>query len=257
MRNGVFLQVRLASKRLPGKALLALKGANVLQHAMRALLPIGAEVNAVLTDSRSAEPLAAIAANEGFRIFIGSENDVLSRFAQAVKQFRVDNVLRATGDNPLVSALMGREILRIHEQERSDLSHYHDLPLGTGVEVISPEALLIADSEARDPFEREHITTFLYRNRQRFKVIEADCPVEFSLPDSKVSIDNEEEYIFVQKIYRDLYLDRPIEIDRLVGWLKSHKGETVEGKDSSGSCNDAGNGYRPPEKMCVPNRKAE
>ncbi len=48
MRTGIFIQVRLGSTRLPGKALLPLPGGSVIQHVMRALAAVPADVHALL-----------------------------------------------------------------------------------------------------------------------------------------------------------------------------------------------------------------
>jgi spore coat polysaccharide biosynthesis protein SpsF len=251
MKTGILLQVRLASKRLHQKALLPLPGGGICQHALRALARMEADVHAVLTDELSAPALGVLARREGFEIVIGPEHDVLGRFALAARFYRIDTIIRATGDNPLVSARMGKAILDIHRKRRADLCHYLGLPLGTGVEIIDAEALYAAEKEARDPYEREHITTYLYRHRDRFKVVEEMCPDEFRVPDAKVSIDTAEEYEFVTRIYRDLYRNEPIEISELVAWLRApEKGESHR-ENIAGTLPDKGEGNRSFESMFV------
>ncbi|MQY76661.1 MAG: acylneuraminate cytidylyltransferase, partial [Spirochaeta sp.] len=69
-RVGVFLQARLGSTRLPRKVLLPLKGGNVLQHALRSLRKIKADVYALLTDHSSGGILEQYAIEEGFSLFM-------------------------------------------------------------------------------------------------------------------------------------------------------------------------------------------
>ena len=219
MKTGVFVQVRLASTRLPGKALLPLIGGNIIEHVMRALKAIDADVYALLTNDNSAEVLKPYAKSEKFELFKGPEEDVLKRYTAAIVNCEVDRVIRATGDNPLVSAKLAREIIQVHEKEGADLSHYIGIPWGTGIEVIAGNALLSADRMSTDPYEREHITTYIYRNGKNFKVVEADCPLEYHLPEWDVSLDTEDDYTLLGRIYSDLYRDIPIEIDELAHWL--------------------------------------
>jgi len=54
MTVGVFLQVRIGSTRLPGKAMLPLAGKSAVAHAMDALACVRADVHAILTDPDSA-----------------------------------------------------------------------------------------------------------------------------------------------------------------------------------------------------------
>lgn len=222
MKTGIFLQVRLGSVRLPGKALLPLAGGTVVEHVMQALKSVAADVRAVLTDEDSFNDLRALADKEGYEILVGPSDDVLKRFSTAARVFHVDRVIRATGDNPLVSPRMTKEILAVHHRRNADLSHFLGLPIGTGVEVIETESLLRCDAEAEGLFEREHITTHIYRNRQDYRVVEMYCPTALRLENAWVSIDTPADYRFVKDIYEALYTGKPIEIDTLAPWLRDH-----------------------------------
>ena len=223
MKTGVFLQARINSVRLKAKALLPLRGTSTIQHVMRALLPVDADVHALLTDQESRELLSPYAEAEGFRLFAGPSDDVLLRYCRAAETYGVQRIVRATGDNPLVSAEMANRIVEIHERKTADLSHYLGLPLGTGVEVAQADAMWAAERAAADPLEREHIMTHIYRHRDRFRVLEEPCPPQFSFPDVHVSLDTEDDYRFLSRIYRDLYEDGPIEIHSLARWLRENE----------------------------------
>lgn len=219
--TGIFLQVRLDSARLPRKALLPLPGGTVIQHAMASLKQVKADVYALLTDEESSHSLKVLARNEGFEVFVGPKEDVLKRYRLGADHFNTDLVIRATGDNPLVSPCMAQRIIRAHSEKGSQLSHYTGLPIGAGIEVVSKEALVRADEAARDPFEREHLTTYMYRNSKEFILHEPGAPEEFFYPDLKISIDTREDYDFILKVYEELYEGVPIETDRVIQWHKS------------------------------------
>ena len=221
MSLGIFIQVRLGSTRLPGKALLPLPGGSVIQHVMRAMARVPADVRALVTEQRSAALLAPAALQEGFLLFVGPEDDVLARYCMACRKYHVDTALRATGDNPLTSAALARSILVLHEKSGSDLSHYLGIPLGSGVEIVRSESLFIAEKEARDPAEKEHVTSFFYRNRQRFRILEADAPSECELPEARVTIDTQEDYERVMRIFNDLHTGEPIETSQVVSWFRT------------------------------------
>jgi spore coat polysaccharide biosynthesis protein SpsF len=186
---------------------------------MRALNAIQAGVHALLTDPSSIEELASLAEVEGFSVFVGPEEDVLARYARAAEHYGVDRIVRATGDNPLVSARAAVALLSIHQRESYDLSHYLDNPLGTGVEVVETDALLEVEARSRDPFEREHITTYLYRNSGSYRVGEIPCPEAWAFPRTRLTLDTEEDYALLQELFADLYNGKPIEIEDVVGWL--------------------------------------
>ncbi len=219
MATGILVQVRLGSLRLPAKALLSLTGGTIIQHVMRALRGIPADVRALLTDAHSAPKLRPLAEPEDFEVLVGPAEDVLERYCIACRTYKLDRVIRATGDNPLVSARLGIEILRLHERAGADLSHFLGNPWGTGVEIVQASSLLIAEREAMKSDEREHITTFLYNHRDRFHVLEPQAPGYGRMPEAQVTVDNKEDYERVKRIFSDLYNGEPIEVDRLLAWF--------------------------------------
>lgn len=222
MRTGIFVQVRLASTRLWRKALLPLADATVIALVMRALSLVPAEVRALLTDAESLGVLVPEAEAAGFACMAGHPVDVLGRFAEGARRFDVQRVIRATGDNPLTCPRLAREIVALHAERRADLSHHLDNPWGTGVEVIESEALFAAEREARDPLEREHLTTFLYRHPDRFTIVEAQAPPACRMKEARVTVDTPEDYERTRRLFADLYRGMPIESDAVVAWCRSH-----------------------------------
>jgi spore coat polysaccharide biosynthesis protein SpsF len=211
--------VRLGSTRLPSKAVLPLPGGTVIQHVMRAVHPVKAEVHALLTDPASAERLSPLAADEGFLLFVGSPEDVLARFCAACREYEVDRVVRVTGDNPLTSGRLASGILAVHGEAGADLSHYLDLPWGMGVEAVEARALFQAERDAVDPAEREHITTHHYRHRERFRIVEEPPPAWAYMPEGRVTVDTPQDYERMKSLFGDLYSGRPVEAEAVVRWL--------------------------------------
>jgi len=190
---------------------------------MRALGDVPGEVHALLTDAASAPEFRPLARRCGFALFQGPEEDVLERFCLAVREYGVQRVVRATGDNPLVSPAQVRGLLGLHDREGFDLGHYLGPPLGTGVEVVAAGALLEASARTEDPYEREHITTHLYRNRSRFLVVEPAAPEGWTLADGQVTIDTPEDYRKVRRLFAELYRGKPIETEDVVAWLRGQR----------------------------------
>lgn len=219
--TAVFLQARLQSTRLRRKVLLPLQGKTVIEHAMDALRLMKAEVFALLTDYDSLDVLSPYAEKCGFEIFPGPELDVLSRFAMAARKWQPDRIVRATGDNPLVSWTLADRACEIHKKKKADFCGLLGMPLGTGVEVLKTESLLLADAEAKDPYEREHVSPFLYFRRNRFSIERPYAPA-YALCDVEVTLDTPEDYRFITAIYDELYHNEPISVERLVKWLQEN-----------------------------------
>ena len=221
---GVFVQIRLGSRRLPEKALLALEGSSMIIHVMRSLRRVGAHVHALVTDQNSSSRLSEVAGHEGFQVYTGSPTDVLSRYCEAARFYEVDTAVRAVGDSPLVSWRLAEEILKIHLAGNADLSHFLGIPHGTGVETISAQALFRAERSTSDPFEREHITRYMYRHADEFCILEPAGSAANSYQNADVSVDTPEDYRLVARIFGDLYRGQPIETRDVVTWLAQHAG---------------------------------
>jgi len=219
--TGIFVQVRLGSTRLPSKALLPLPGGCLIQHVMRSLAAVPADARALLTDGNSVAALRPLAEAEGFQVFEGPDEDVLGRYCMASRLYGTDRVIRATGDNPLTSARLARDIIREHERADADLSHFVGVPWGSGIEVVSAAALYAAERDSTRQDEREHITTFHYRHPGRFRILEAPAPAYAAYAEGRVTVDTRADLEAVSRHFVDLYRGAPIEIDRVIAWLKN------------------------------------
>ncbi len=244
---GIFLQARMGSTRLPGKILLPLGGRPAVEHAMEALRRVPAQVRAILTDSASADALAVSARACGFRLFVGPEHDVLARYAMAVEAFGVEVVLRATGDNPLVSAELACSILDHRQRENADYAGYRDIPVGAGVEAARASALLEASREATDPYEREHVMPFLYRRPERYRIEQPLPPTEYRVPGLRITLDTPDDYRFLRQVFDELYEGDPIPLQRLLDWSRApqcarENAGNVDGHANEKEVSDAGPG---------------
>lgn len=220
--TAIFLQVRLDSVRLPNKALLTLGDRTVIEHAMRALDAPAADHRCLLTSEDSADALRPYAESAGWDIFIGPKNDVLARYARAARRFGARRIVRATGDNPLVSPAMARAAMNLAEGTGAHYAGLDELPLGSGVEVIDGEALEAADREADDPYEREHVAPFIYRRPRRFRIEIAPAPPEYRCPRGRVTLDNTDDLAYLRRLYADLYTGVPLELDRVSPWVRNN-----------------------------------
>lgn len=197
----VFLQARLGSTRLPGKALKLLAGISSTGQAMKRLKEIPVEHYVLLTDKKSFSALTPEAEKWGFEIMEGSENDVLKRFALAVEKYVPHTFIRATGDNPLVFSEEATLILKDHLEKKADHSWFTGMPLGAGVEIVKAEKIIEADKYAKDPYEREHVTPYLYKRKIEFYLNHIEAPASVVFPDGRITMDTLEDYNYLKKIF--------------------------------------------------------
>jgi spore coat polysaccharide biosynthesis protein SpsF len=207
--TGVVLQARLGSTRLPRKALLPFGDGTLLESCLRRLTRVPAELHILATEPGSAPELGPRARALGWKVFVGSEEDVLSRYCGAIREYGLSRVVRATADNPFVSPEAAKALLADPRTEASEYAAHEGLPLGFGVEVVRASALLAAESESSDPYEREHVCPFLYRRPERFRIYRPKAPESLRAPEARVTVDTREDYQSVLDLAAECGFDPP------------------------------------------------
>ena len=218
----VILAVRYNSTRLPKKCLLPLAGEASIIELIVKRLKKSRTINDLIiaTTSDSYIYLKEIIEKLNCNFYIGDEENVLARYVEAAEKYGVDIIVRATGDNPLVSVKALDLIVAHHKKTNADLSHYDKLPYGSGVEVINYNALKYASDNSKDMFEKEHITQYIYRNPDKFNIEFPLAPDSFNCETLHTTVDTEVDYQNVQKIFERYNNNIYLEIDTIIKDLK-------------------------------------
>ena len=109
MRIITLIQARMKSSRLPGKVLKKVEFKNKEHESLLGYqikrLNTGASILGVVTTLGSVDdPIKELCEKLGTYCYRGSENDVLDRFYQAVKDKNPDFIVRVTSDCPLIDS---------------------------------------------------------------------------------------------------------------------------------------------------------
>lgn len=209
----VLIQARLGSSRLPGKSALPLPlsaaGAEhtILGHVVRRAQGAASvqQVVVATTTQPLDAPLADLAVQLGVGMFRGDEQDVLGRFAGALKQAGdVDTVVRLTADNPAIDPAFIDAAVAHHRATKADYTYTNGLPLGTNIEVISAAALLRAHHEATAPDEREHVTPYLRRHPELFQLENLKLTVPPAVARLRLTVDYPSDYALLSLLFTEL-----------------------------------------------------
>lgn len=223
MRVGALLQVRSGSSRLPNKALLRLPFGgkhNVLQHIARRL-EATRQVEALVVATTTLPEDDVIAALFPDNHFRGDEDNVLRRFYLAAKAHRMEHVIRLTGDNPCLDPALIDEALEEHLAHKADYTKTLGLPLGTNLEIIAFRALECAYLEASDPQELEHVTPFIRRRGERFRLVQLHKESPKALQGLRLTLDYPSDYAMLNIIFGH-FGDRVFGLQELERFVTSH-----------------------------------
>jgi spore coat polysaccharide biosynthesis protein SpsF len=201
-----FLQARMGSSRLRGKVLMPIRGRSILEHAIRRLraAPIIDAVAVLTTRLDQDDAIVKEARRLGAWIYRGPESDVLARYYEASVKFRPDIIIRATADNPLIEIGSVCRIVSTLHSENLDFCMERDLPYGAATEAFTAETLSKVHSLAQSLSHREHVTLYIKENPEVFSTSFPLAPPGLRCPDVRVTIDTEEDFVFVDQLIRRL-----------------------------------------------------
>lgn len=171
------IQARMGSSRLPGKVLFEVAGDTILGHVIRRVVSTrGVDRVVVATTTQPEDDLLALVAEQHAVASIrGSRDDVLGRFALALREHGGEIGVRITADCPCLDPKLLAKGLDAFKEAYPRLDYLSNtvqrsFPRGYDFEVFRVPALLQAAAEAEDAYSREHVTPFLYRNPGRFSI---------------------------------------------------------------------------------------
>ena len=206
------LQARTSSTRLPKKVLMPLLGQPMLARQCERLRRVRHidRLMIATSDESSDDPLEALAGELGLLCYRGSLGDVLDRFYRAAEPLAPEHVVRLTGDCPLTDPELIDHVIEVHLAEANDYTANgieRTYPNGLDVEVLRMGVLAQAWREARLPSQREHVTSFIYEQPERFKL--GYVKNDRDLSAFRWTVDEPEDFELVRRIYEQLYPETP------------------------------------------------
>jgi spore coat polysaccharide biosynthesis protein SpsF len=230
--TAIVLQARMGSTRLPGKVLASLSGMTVLAHCIERLWH-GSDLPVIVATTTEAadDGVEQEARRLGARVIRGPVDDVLARYALAVRTFALVQVVRATADNPAVDIDASRRSLALLNRTGADHVVERGLPYGAAVEAVSASAILRAADEASDAADREHVTTFIKRDR-RFVALDAIAPTGLRRADLRFTVDTPEDLEFMRRVFGLLPADcrRPASLADLIAAADRERRSGLDGE---------------------------
>lgn len=204
------VQARMGSERLPGKVLMDIAGKPMLEHVV-ARLRYAQRIDEIVvaTSLKPADDaIARFCKERGISVYRGSELDVLDRYYQAASLYQPGIVIRVTADCPLVD-FAGIDVL-INDLLENSLEYvaYDNLriPRGLTGEVFTYEGLRRTYQNADQPYEREHVTIYMYEHPEDFRIQFAEPPDWLKRPEFRLTVDTPEDLALIRKIYEIMSL---------------------------------------------------
>jgi len=181
--TAAFIQARMSSIRLPGKVLFEINGRPLLSYTISQLKECRRlhHIQVLTSDDSSDKPIVSFGKKEGIPVSRGSQSDVLDRYYQAARQLSVKEIVRITGDCPLIDPELVDRVVREFQTGGFDYVHTGArFPEGVDVEAILFDALERSWVEANEDYQREHVTAYIKENPDEFKISTVDAARDLS-----------------------------------------------------------------------------
>jgi len=230
MQNKVvcIIQTRIGSSRLPGKVLKKIGNKTAVEHVVERIKRISAidEVIIATTIEERDDAVEEEAKRIGVNYYRGSEDDVLSRYYYAAKEYSGDVIVRVTSDCPLIDSEVSGKIIEffLSNMEKYDYvsnTLERTYPRGLDTEVFTLKALEKAFNEAESKRDREHVTPYIWDNPKLFRIYQYKEQVDNS--NFRWTLDTEEDLELIRKVY-DYLKGRGNEftMEEVLGLYKKH-----------------------------------
>ena len=199
------VQARMGSTRLPNKVMQPISMGKPIIEVLLSRLNQSKEIKKIVlaTSIESCNQSLVNHVNElGYDVFQGSESNVLERYYQAALKYKPDVIVRITGDCPLIDPDVVDIVIQKYKSSNADYVcnvNPPTYPDGLDVEVFSFSSLKTAMNEAKTPYEREHVTSFI-RESGNFKVKNVSNNIDYS--NERWTVDEPEDYKVVKSIFK-------------------------------------------------------
>lgn len=206
------LQARMSSTRLPGKVLAPVLGRPMIaRHLERLARTRKIDRLLVVTSTDPADDaLAELCGEVGVGCFRGSLHDVLDRFHSALAGAGAQHCVRLTADCPLADPGLIDALVDFHLEgnwEYSSNCERRTYPDGLDAEIVRVDVLERAWREARDRSDREHVTLYVRRQPDVFRI--GAMVNDEDLGALRWTVDDPDDLEFVRRVYAELYPSHP------------------------------------------------
>jgi len=246
-KNICIIQVRLGSIRLPGKVLKKIGDKCLLEYEIDRVKQAKKIDKIVIATTLSPEDekIEELCDRVGVDCFRGSENDVLGRYFQCAQKYsEYENIIRITGDCPLIDPAVIDQIVEIFEKNNCDYAsnvEVETFPDGMDAEVFKKSTLGEAAEKAKLASEREHVTPYIRKNAK----LKMNLTSEVDFSEFRLTVDNQEDFEVIdfliktigpEKGYKDyvsVLVKHPeirqknLQIKRNEGYIKSLKEDKI------------------------------
>ena len=215
----------MSSARLPGKVMLQVCNKSFLELMIERILQskkLDSVVVATTTNPND-DVILNLCNSLGINCLRGSEKDVLSRFKMVSDKTNSDIIVRLNADSPTIDPIILDNTIQIFLENKFDyvatcFPPPRTFPDGFSIEVFSSEILTQSFIKAKQTFEREHVTPYIWLQPKKFSVFRLDYKKDVS--NYRLNLDYYEDFVFLKRLFEALYpVNNLFTLEEIIEWL--------------------------------------
>ena len=223
----IIIQARITSSRFPNKILKKIKNKTIVEIMMLRLKKFKYYKNIIIAipNTKKNNKLNIFLKKKGFKVERGSEKNVLKRFYNIAKKYKIKNIMRLTSDCPLIDYKICNNLINTFFSKNLDyIATGKKFANGLDCEIFNFKSLELSFKKSKSNNDKEHVTTYIKRNKTKFKF----KTYENNKDDSKIrlTIDRAEDLKFLEKIisrFKKILNGRYISSKHIIDFINKNK----------------------------------
>lgn len=172
---GSIIQVRMNSRRFPGKVIHVVNDKPLLLYILERLQKIAELKRIVVATSNNDEDnvIEALCKDNNVLCYRGDLDNVVARYCGVLRVFPMDAFVRVNGDSPLIDPRLIEEGIEIFLKGKYDIVTNvfpRSFPKGQSLEIVSSEVFKRTEENIKEKEDREHVTRYFYNNSEKFHI---------------------------------------------------------------------------------------
>ena len=177
-----------------------------------------------IPDDRENDVLESLCKKLDVHVVRGPEEDVLARYLMVAEKFNLSDIIRITGDCPLMDFRLIDFIRKIHFIGDWDFTANlvgtdKAFPRGMDVEIIKASTLRHIAAFTHEKRFREHVTLYVYEKQANFRVNLIAPQDRQTRPDIRLCVDEPADLDLVRKIYKHFLPAIDFSLDDIIIFL--------------------------------------
>ena len=209
------IQARMGSTRFPGKVMKTILGKKILKYQIERVSrsKLLNQIIIATTNKSRDDKIKDFCEENSLLYFRGNEDNVLNRYFECAKKFKTDIIVRLTSDCPLIDPKIIDLVLKKYLINNYDFVANTSPPIdsfypdGMDVEVFSYKLLKMANYEANNDSEKEHVTEFFWKKPNIFNLYK--CNLKKNLSHYRLTLDYPQDLKLLTEVIKALYIKKP------------------------------------------------